>query len=850
MRKKALILMVLLPCLFISVAQTKQRFHPQSLEMEWKLVKDQTKKDPGFICGIKFTNKDKENLPVSGWKIYFNLRYHGYRLKSLSNEFEIRHISGELFCIMPSLEFKGLSSGQSINMEYTGAARIANYQDIPSGLFWVNDNKPDSAIAMNKLLASEENDPATPTGRLSFTDASKVFDKNDGIINIALDQLPKIFPTPFEYHVSAGNFLLNENTSIIAEDDFMNEAGYLADAIQKLIGKRPGINGLKKSDNIIVLKKDQSAAEAYKLVINPETINISASDGAGIFYGIQSLKSLLPVNAWALTHASLEIPCMDINDEPRFAVREFMLDVSRNFQPKEEILRTLELMSIYKLNTFHFHLTDDEGWRLEIPGLPELTGIGAKRGYPFNDNHQLHPSYGSGPGNNSSGTGYYSKEDFVEILRYATQRHILVIPEIESPGHARAAVKAMSERYKKYMKAGNKTEAEKYLLGDPKDKSSYMSNQYFNDNVMDAALPSTYTFMEKVIDEIKSMYTIAHAPLIMIHVGGDEVPDGSWEKSPAAMELMQKNKLISNTKELWVYYFGQIKNILKTRDISMTGWEELATGTQHADHSRKVIVNPDFIRDHLQLEAWIAMSEGDDVAYELANAGYKVVLCFVDYFYLDLAYRKSFSEPGDAWVGYLDLQKVFSFNPYNFYKNTKDDIEGNPLPENWFASKKGLTETGKQNIRGIQAAMWQENITSPTLFEYMLLPRLLAMAERAWTKEPAWAIEHDDMKAKELFKKDWSAFVNIVSKKELPRLDFYNGGYQYRIPTASAIIRDGKVIVNTELPGFVIRYTIDGSVPTSKSAEYINPIPAKGIIHLSVFNSRGRSGKMISIENK
>jgi len=175
-----------------------------------------------------------------------------------------------------------------------------------------------------------------------------------------------------------------------------------------------------------------------------------------------------------------------------------MLDVARNFQPKKQVLKLLEAMSLYKLNTLHLHLTDDEGWRLELPSLPELTSVGAKRGHTLDSKHYLPPSHGSGPDvENTVGSGFYSRADYLEILRYATDRHITVIPEIETPGHARAPIKAMDARYDRLMAEGKEEEAAKNLLRDLNDKSEYRSVQYWNDNVIDVSLPSTYNLWKR-----------------------------------------------------------------------------------------------------------------------------------------------------------------------------------------------------------------------------------------------------------------------------------------------------------------------------------------------------------------
>ena len=248
-----------------------------------------------------------------------------------------------------------------------------------------------------------------------------------------------------------------------------------------------------------------------------------------------------------------------------------MLDVGRNFQPKKEILKLLDLMALYKLNVFHFHLTEDEGWRLEIPSLPELTTVGSQRGHTLDSKHFLPASHGSGPDTGKiAGSGFYNQADFIEILRYANERHILVLPEIETPGHARAAIKSMNARYERLMKEGKKEEAEYYLLYDPNDQSKYSTNQYWNDNIMDPSLPSTYHFIETVINDIVAIYKEAGVPLKSIHFGGDEVPEHVWEKSPAYLTLKASHPEIKSTGDLWYYFYGKVNQMVKgQRTISL-----------------------------------------------------------------------------------------------------------------------------------------------------------------------------------------------------------------------------------------------------------------------------------------
>jgi hexosaminidase len=246
-----------------------------------------------------------------------------------------------------------------------------------------------------------------------------------------------------------------------------------------------------------------------------------------------------------------------------------MVDIARNFQSKQQLLKTLDLMALYKLNVLHFHFSDDEGWRLEIPGLPELTTVGARRGHALNDENFLHPSFGSGPDIASHGTGFYSKADFIEILKYAKERHIDVIPEIETPGHARAAVASMTARYNRLLKEGQKAEAEQYLLYHPADTSKYKSVQRWYRNVIDVSLPSTYTFLEKVVDEIVLMYKEANAPLETLHFGGDEVPGGVWAGSPAVHRLMKENSSVKTISDLWYYFFGNISEMLGKKGLDI-----------------------------------------------------------------------------------------------------------------------------------------------------------------------------------------------------------------------------------------------------------------------------------------
>lgn len=819
-----------------SAATETAGFVPGKLHIGWAFGSNAYNGKPGFLCSLTMVNRDSHPLPASGWKLYFSLRYHGI-LQSKNNDLAIHHVKGDLFYISPSGTFKGLAAGGSAKVDYTGTGLIANYQDIPSGIFWVNDfdNIPHLIPSTNIT-----HDPGTLRG----ADAQTIFEQNRDVTDIPLRKLPVIMPAPVSFKGNHGTFMWDSQVDIIADNDFKNEAAYLSNEFRSLTGKLP----TKAAKKHLTLRKNSLPAEAYDLTVTPTGIIISASGGAGIFYGIQSLKNLLPADSWSAKRAGLRVPCVTIHDAPRFPVRAFMLDVSRNFESKQEILKLLDLMALYKLNIFHFHFTDDEGWRIEIPGIPELTAIGSQRGYPFNTDQKLQPSYGSGPStSNKMGSGYYSKSDFIEILKYAKTRHVKVIPEIESPGHSRAAVHSMLARYRKYMKAGDRKTAEQYLLTDLKDTSTYTSAQSFSDNVMNPALPGTYRFIEKVISEVALMYKEAGATLDMVHMGGDEVPGGTWEHSPAIQELMKQNATLHDENDVFHFYFDHVKKMLDKRNLKLYAWEELTIGTEKNNSERKVVKIPSFVKDGVTVDAWYNVEGNEDIPYQAANAGYKTVLTCLDFFYFDLAYQHSFYEPGDEWLGFLDTKKVLSFIPYDYYRNATVDFKGDAFPAGYFDKKMQLTTEGRKNITGIQGALWGENIKSAKQMEYMIVPRLLALAEKAWSKAPDWETETDTAKSARSYQQYWNVFANQLGKVELPKLTAYHDGYNFRIPAAGITEANGVVSANQQFPGLAIHYTTDGTEPTRKSPLYSRPIRSKGQIKMKIYDNKGRGSETTGV---
>ncbi|MHB8207744.1 family 20 glycosylhydrolase [Mucilaginibacter sp.] len=818
------------------------KFDAHALHFTWDVVQNNYLNKNQSLSAIIITNSGKQTLPAAGWKFYFNSA-RGINSNTVSGNAIFTQVNGDLFTLTPTTTFGELKPGASIRVEFTGDP-VVNFMDSPDGFYLVWDAHPEKGYATNDIVVN----PFKPS-YIGLVTPEIIYNQNKTITDVPASQLTKIFPTPVSYTETKGFFTLTNKVTIMTDPGFNNEVTGMKNDFEKLFAKP--LQNSSLSESIHLKHVDSMGAEAYALSVTPNNITISASTSAGIFYGIQSLKTLIPASAYAHPQKTIQIPCVEVKDEPRFQYRGFVLDVARNFKTKAQVLKFLDAMALYKLNVLHFHLTDDEGWRIALPSLPELTEVGAERGHTLDSKHFLPPSHGSGPDTGkTAGSGYYSRADYIEILKYATARHIVVMPAIETPGHARAAVKAMDARYNRLMAQGKQAEAEKYLLRDLNDKSVYSSVQFWTDNVIDVSLPSTYTFFATVVDDIAGIYKEAGAPLTTIHFCGDEVPPHVWENSPAYFALKAAHPEITNTGDLWYYFYTNLNNILKARGLTLAGWEEMGLRKTMLDGKPDFVPNPDFTSYHLQTQVWNnAIGSGqEDMAYKLANAGYKVVLSSVTNLYFDMAHYKSFDEPGYYWGAYVDVDKPFSFIPYDYFKNTKVDREGMPLNKSIFVGKQRLTDYGKTNILGIQGCLWGENIKTFERMEYMAFPSLLSLAERAWAQNPQWATEPDTTKSEAMYQQAWSDFVNVLGKRELPRLTYLNGGYSYRIPKPGVILQDGKYLVNMQFPGFIIRYTTNGKDPDAKSKIYNDAVtlPLTGV-KFRAFDNKGRGGNVSEV---
>ncbi len=486
-----------------------------------------------------------------------------------------------------------------------------------------------------------------------------------------------IIPKPQTFKTLEGTFNLTEQTRYVSDTPLSVNA---SDYLQKQLFLRAGLT-LQKSqstvqNSITFIHNPALENETYTLHISSKEVKIEAGSQAGFFYGVVSLMQLMDADIWGQKRSkepksSWSIPACYIEDSPRFKWRGMMLDSSRNFFSKEYVKKFIDRMAQHKLNVFHWHLTDDEGWRIEIKKYPLLTQVGAKRGPGTKLPFSLYPAM-RGPKEKMQ-EGYYTQDDIREIVAYAAKRSVNILPEIDVPAHAKAAVTAYPE-----------------LLQDTNDKSVYTSVQKISNNTMDAGLESTYTFLENVIQEVTTLF-----PFKYIHLGGDEIPKGAWKKSPAVTELMQKEQL-KNTQEVQAYFFSKMDKTLAWHDRKMVAWQEV----------RK---HNSALRDETIIMAW----RGNGAGVKAAKRGHKVIMSPAQYLYFDQQYTKGKDELGHTWAGPTDTKEAYSYNP----------------------TAKLTTVNEVHSIQGVHGCLWSETALSEEIADYLVWPRMFALSEIGWSTQ-------------------------------------------------------------------------------------------------------------------
>lgn len=485
---------------------------------------------------------------------------------------------------------------------------------------------------------------------------------------------PALIPLPQKIERLDGAFVLSPQTRIYADWASRQTAKLLALRLRQATGYQLKISRMIFSSapvaNCILLTTKNAntnlGAEGYELTVATNSVVIRAPAQAGVFYGSQTLLQLLPPEIFStnvVANANWQMPCVQIEDWPRFKWRGMMLDVSRHFYGKPEVERLLDQMARFKLNRFHWHLVDDHGWRIEIKKYPKLTEVGAWRsGVGFNIDPKSTTAYGP----DGRYGGFYTQADIREVVAYASARHITIVPEIEMPGHSLAALAA----YPQYgCTSGPFTVP--------------VSGGVFN-GIYNPANEETFRFLENILTEVFQLF-----PSRYIHIGGDEVRKETWKNSPECQALMKREGL-KNEEELQSWFIRRIEKFVNAHDHALIGWSEILQGG---------LAKSAVVMD------WIGGGK------EAAAAGHDVIMTPTDFCYFDYCQSLDRSLEPHAFNAYLPLRKVYSFEP---------------IPAD-------LTPPNDSYVLGGQANMWTEYVASTTHLEYMISPRLDALAEVVWS---------------------------------------------------------------------------------------------------------------------
>jgi len=560
-----------------------------------------------------------------------------------------------------------------------------------------------------------------------------------------------IIPQPRRITALTGSFSFSASTKLGWRDaEGLQVAQFFAKKYETATGRKLTLVKLKKEGKkkkepltdmvVFLIDSNMQAPEGYHLEVTSQCVTAKAGTGDGLFYALQTLLQMCPPdveNQTVLkTKRVWEIPCGVIDDAPRFAYRGVHLDPCRHFLSVDVVKKQIDMLATYKINKLHFHLTDDQGWRIQIKKYPELTKIGARRL--------------EGEGNYEE--GFYTQEEIRDIVAYAKERHIEVIPEIELPGHGLAAIAAYPE-----LSCRGDSITPRIIWG-------------VEDVVMCPGKEVMFHFLKDVVEEVAALF-----PSPLFHIGGDESPRTEW-KSCDSCQARMKTLGLEREAQLQDYVIERIGSYLKTLGKRIIGWDEILEG------------------GHLEKNAIVMSWRGEEGAVEAARKGHKSILTPAGHgMYFD-QYQGDFITEPTAIGGYAPLEKIYAYDP---------------MPV-------AIREAGLDSlVLGVQANLWSEYITSPAILELRMYPRVLALAEIAWTP-----VEMKDFKDF-CRRADGDATLRLMAhhihfhipQPELPGLSCNKLAFTYS--------RTLSLTTTRPLP---ILYTIDGTHPTLQSERYISPI--------------------------
>ncbi len=782
---------------------------------------------------LNLTNVDFDSV----WSLHWNQQSSIVNNESIPENIKYEYVAGQSYNILSFGKDYHLNSNGSISIDFNQLGIVSRISDLPVGGFIVTNNHIiDVKFTYNwkNAVGIEKLDAPSSKDRYELYAPGNVLDKSE---------LELIIPTPSKLTLLDGESSLKSEYKVFVDESLNLDIN----TVKSLFAENFNMV-LNNSTNydISVQYIDNLIEESYKLFIDQNKISIEASDRAGALYGLQSLKQIFLASK--LENNTLKH--IYISDAPRFSYRGMLLDISRNFYGPDKIKQILDYLSFFKINHLDFRLTDDEGWRLEIPGLEELTEVGSKRAYTKDEFESLIPMYGSGPDINSTGSGYLSRVDFIEILQYADNRNIRIIPQISYPSHMRSAIISMDVRYQKYMELGNQEEAEKYLLSDPDDESEYYSAQGFDDNIACICRESAFTFYEKVIDEIYLMYQEAGVDLNKFGVAADELPYGAWQKSPICDQFMEENSISGDYNALYEIMQRRVYDKLSSYNATMTGWDDILLKLTEKNQSETQI--KDFFKgDDILLFVWKNdWGQGrQDMIYKYANLGYKTVMSNSSAFYFDMVDDKDLDNIGLSWSGYADYKDMWTVDVYDIF-NDSYGVKKNNISKEYIESSEKLNPSNRDNIIGIQSQIWSETIRNEDILDYMFMPNIIVFSQKAWSQDPEWMKISDKTKREFTLNYEWNKFTNTIGQRVLPIIDNIYDGLSYDLPKPGGIIKNDSLYANSVFPGLNIKYTIDGSLPDIESMNYNSPVKLNqdDIVNLRLFDNKGRGGYPIQVD--
>ncbi len=795
-----------------------------NLQIKYEVVDNRAGEhcDKETSTGACFTSdiilSSDKKLNTRGWVLYFS--QVSPMQKVLSGPFSVEHVNGDLHKITPNPELTHIGPDATQSVRFSSNFWHLSKSDImPNYYLASNDPKveldavvvestrtiidPETGLEL-KQYAGEFHDTQkhllrSPKDTTPIATPRAIYERNSDTTLNQQTLEHAIVPTPRSLVSNPGATLdLSKGLALTLKNLEHQELDAAMIALAGL-----GMNATETGVpvNVEVLSQADTTQGSYSMIVGEDRITIRSHDAEGAANALRSLASLV-------MPGSTVVPQVAIEDSPRYEFRGLHIDVARNFHSKQLLLNVLEQMANFKLNKLHLHLGDDEGWRLQINGLPELTEIGSKRCYDEEENRCLLPQLGSGPEANVPVNGFYSNADYIEILRYADARHIQVIPSFDMPGHSRAAVKSMEARYRKFMEKEQVELAEQYLLSDLEDTTEYLSVQFYTDNTINACMDSSYVFLEKVIAEVQQLHEQAGQTLTRYHIGADETA-GAWTDSPRCQAFFADNNVdVKSADDLSRYFVERVSNMLAQSGIEAAGWSD------GMGHTRK-----EHMPAKVQSNGWGALFwEGHKSAHNQANRNWDIVVSTPDVMYFDSPYETDPNEPGYYWPSRgTNTRKIFNFMPDNLPAQAESyrgrQGENLVLDDTQEPLNEGVT------FKGLQGHIWSETIRTDERVEYMLYPRLMALAERAWVTA-SWELPYDY--AGKVYSADtryftdehkasrdleWARFASNLALKVLPKLDA--AGIDYRIPTPGAIVEGGQLLANSIFPGLPIEYRLN-----------------------------------------